>query len=656
MSDPQYRMEISLNVLEHLGINLYSNVPSVLSEIVANSWDADASELIVRFLPEESTIIIQDNGVGMTHAQVNERFLLIGYRRRDKQPGMTTKGRDPMGRKGIGKLSIFSIANEITVETVCGQKRSALCMKREDIREAIKQNKKYYLPKPLSTNDIDFEKGTRITLKGLKKRQTVSTVKALRTRLARRFSVIGPNYDFEVIVNDCEITPEDRGYYDKIQYIWTYGDTSSASPHCKKLENSEPRPSNIAEPSMTVSGWLGTVKESRQLKDSYGENLNRIAIFVRGKTAQEDILADFSERGIYASYLIGELRIDELDTDHEEDAATSSRQKIVEDDPRYLALKEFLINELKHIQNKWSELRLEAGVKSAREIPAVKKWIDDLPPQYSRKAKKWLGRINRINVDKIDERRQLTKHAILAFEFYKWNENIDRLKEITDENLDTVIRMFQELDGLEANLYGQIVQQRMAVIRTLQEKIDQKARERAIQKYIFDHLWLLDPSWERVEASERMETRVGKLFEKVDSGLSEEEQKGRIDIQYRKTAGQHVIIELKKPDRSVSVYDLAKQIEKYRNGMRKILNDMNTPLEPVEFVCLLGKPPTEYYNEGGKQTIKDILQAQDARYVHYDELLKNAFEAYRDYTEKGKVIDRLSEVIKAIDDYDDESR
>ena len=493
-------------------------------------------------------------------------------------------------------------------------------------------------------------------MKGLKKRQTVSTVEALRTRLARRFSVIGPNYDFEVIVNDRKITPEDRGYYDKIQYIWTYGDTSSASPHCKKLENSEPRPSDIAEPSMTVSGWLGTVKESRQLKDSYGENLNRIAIFVRGKTAQEDILADFSERGIYASYLIGELRIDDLDSDHEEDAATSSRQKIVEDDPRYLALKEFLINELKHIQNKWSELRLEAGVKSAREIPAVKKWIDDLPPQYSRKAKKWLGRINRINVDKIDERRQLTKHAILAFEFYKWNENIDRLKEITDENLDTVIRMFQELDGLEANLYGQIVQQRMAVIRTLEEKIDQKARERAIQQYIFDHLWLLDPSWERVEASERMETRVGKLFEKVDAGLSEEEQKGRIDIQYRKTAGQHVIIELKKPDRSVSVYDLAKQIEKYRNGMRKILNDLNTPLEPVEFVCLLGNPPTEYSNEGGKQTVKDTLQVQNARYVNYDELLKNAFEAYRDYTEKGKVIDRLSEVIKAIDDYDDEPR
>ncbi len=140
MSSPKYRMEISLDVLEHLGINLYSNVPSVLSEVVANSWDADARKVVVRFQQEENKIIIQDDGVGTTQDQINERFLLVGYRRRVEQPGKTTKGRDPMGRKGIGKLSIFSIANEITVETVCDQERSALCMKRADIREAIRQN------------------------------------------------------------------------------------------------------------------------------------------------------------------------------------------------------------------------------------------------------------------------------------------------------------------------------------------------------------------------------------------------------------------------------------------------------------------------------------------------------------------------------------
>ncbi len=32
-----YSMSLSLNVLNHLGINLYSNVPAVLSEVVANA-------------------------------------------------------------------------------------------------------------------------------------------------------------------------------------------------------------------------------------------------------------------------------------------------------------------------------------------------------------------------------------------------------------------------------------------------------------------------------------------------------------------------------------------------------------------------------------------------------------------------------------------
>ena len=40
-------MSISMNVLNHLGIGLYSNIPAVLSEIVANAWDADASEVQV---------------------------------------------------------------------------------------------------------------------------------------------------------------------------------------------------------------------------------------------------------------------------------------------------------------------------------------------------------------------------------------------------------------------------------------------------------------------------------------------------------------------------------------------------------------------------------------------------------------------------------
>lgn len=659
MTQSKYEMRLSLNVLEHLGINLYSNVPSVLSEVVANSWDADSTVVTVDFDKTTDTIVIQDDGIGMTADEVNDRFLTVGYRRRNNQPGKTPRGRDPMGRKGIGKLSLFSIAGQIDVETTKDGDASAFRMRLDKMREAIENEEGRYNPEPLDVSAIDFAHGTRITLTELKKKQTISTTDGLRKRLARRFSIIGPENDFEIEVNGQAITPSDRGYFDKIRYLWTYGDQKGVETLCGNAESIVDRTENAASSEIVITGWLGTVTESSQLKDDLGENLNRIAIFVRGKMAQEDILAEFTERGVYASYLIGELHVDELDVDQgpgsirDDDAATSSRQKIVEDDPRYVAAKKVIGAELKHIQTAWAKLRSDEGAKKAMEIPAIAKWIEDLPKADKPRAKRWLGKINQITVDDPAERRQLWKHSVLAFEFYRWNENLDKLDDIDDQNIAGALQLFSELDSLEANLYGQIIQQRVEVIRTLQTKVNENALEKVIQSYLFDHLWLLDPAWERVEASEHMEKRVETLFETVNKTLTPEERKGRLDIQYRKTAGKHVIVELKRPKVKVSVHDLASQVGRYRSGMKKILRDNGVPDEPIEIICVLGSPPTEWEDGAdGKEIVENTLDVQGARYVNYDNLLESAFQAYSDYTKHKKSVDRLSQIIGEINDYD----
>lgn len=36
------KLTLDLRVLDHLGLKLYSNAAAVLSEAVANAWDADA--------------------------------------------------------------------------------------------------------------------------------------------------------------------------------------------------------------------------------------------------------------------------------------------------------------------------------------------------------------------------------------------------------------------------------------------------------------------------------------------------------------------------------------------------------------------------------------------------------------------------------------
>src|SRR4051794_35852673 len=105
MAKPKYEMTLSLSVIDHLGFNLYSSTPAVLSEVVANAWDADAEAVEISFAKDKITIA--DNGQGMNLSQLNDRFLSVGYRRRDHQPVITSKHkRHVMGRKGIGKLSL----------------------------------------------------------------------------------------------------------------------------------------------------------------------------------------------------------------------------------------------------------------------------------------------------------------------------------------------------------------------------------------------------------------------------------------------------------------------------------------------------------------------------------------------------------------------
>ena len=51
-------------------------------------------------------------------------------------------------------------------------------------------------------------------------------------------------------------------------------------------------------------------------------------------------------RGFYTKYLIGEIHADFLDTDHLDDIATTSRQEIIKDNPRYEELKAWMKKEI----------------------------------------------------------------------------------------------------------------------------------------------------------------------------------------------------------------------------------------------------------------------------------------------------------------------
>lgn len=659
MQQRELVMTISLNALEHLGINLYSNIPAVLSEIVANAWDADAHNVKITINKAEETITIEDDGTGMDRDGVIDRFLTVGFRRRDELGKETPEGRKPMGRKGIGKLSIFSIAKIADVYTKEGKIKTAFKMDREVIRKAIagKANN-IYKPQELSEWPADLKRGTRIVLSGLSKNLSGMTVEGLKRRVARRFSVIGAKFGFVVEVNGSTIGPEDRGYHNAIEYLWFYGDQGEFVKLCKHLNRpAESRFSSITgeltKSGISLSGWIGTVSSPSQLKDEEGDNLNRLAVFMRGKMAQEDMLDEFGQKEIYADYIIGELHCEELDTDLQGDIATSSRQALKQDDPRFEALRKVVLSELRYIANRWSDWRRSDGAKVAMSVPAVSNWLGNLQGDTKKKAERWIGRLNTIRSQDDNDKKEILKASILAFESYRRKEELDRLEDIKDESLDQILQIFQSIDDLELSYYGQIVSLRVGVIKTLQDKLKQNDKELVLRDYIFDHLWLLDPAWERTKGTEHAETLVNKFLKQDTAALKGAEKKARIDIGYRASSGKHVIVELKRASAAIHVDDLMKQVRKYRDGVKRILEKTAYKNWPIEIICLLGTPPPEWKDATGTgpKGVQESLHTVDARIVFYDDLLTNAQQAYADYLEEHIKVDKLWEVFKAIDDF-----
>lgn len=648
-----YQMSISLNVLNHLGIGLYSNIPAVLSEVVANAWDADADTVTIDIDAVRGQIVVYDDGKGMTRDDINDKYLNVGYQKRSLESVTTAKGRHLMGRKGIGKLSVFSIADTVDVFTVKDGKRNALSMDGRNIKAQIQDDPAgNYYPDVLDTSTIDFDKGTKIVLRNLRKR-IVTTEGFLRRRLAKRFSVIGARHDFRVVIDGAEVTAADRDYYGKIEFVWYFGDLDDGfyqtrpdgsrglRENIKKAVPLDPVVNDAA--GYTVRGWISTVDEQKNID----EDNNTIIIFAHGKLIQEDLLKDLKEAGIYAAYLIGEIEADFMDADDKEDIVTSGRQFVKEDDERYDELKKFVRNVLKKIQNEWSDLRRTIGVEKALTQPIIQQWYQKLGPDTRRSAEKLFGKIESLRISDPVAKRELYKASLLAFEKMALKDSLSLLDAVESrQDFELIARLFAGIDEIEAVHYYQIARGRLEVVKEFQ-RILPVGKERLLQRHIFDHLWLLDPSWERAASNPRIEQAVTKEFDDIDAKLTPEEKEGRIDIRYRTAAGKHIIIELKKYDRPVTVVALLEQLMKYRSALEKCLTT-KFPSEShvIESICILGSPPEP--RDRPQENIA-LLRQINARFITYDELIVQTLNSYQEYLERES---KVSELIKLLDDLD----
>jgi hypothetical protein len=107
---------VDRRIVNILSQSTYDNFPKALKELITNSYDADAKKVNITINLKSETIIIEDNGKGMSETDF-EFYLRIAGQSRTKTNNTTSSGRKIIGQFGIGFLSIFPFFKNYTIET-----------------------------------------------------------------------------------------------------------------------------------------------------------------------------------------------------------------------------------------------------------------------------------------------------------------------------------------------------------------------------------------------------------------------------------------------------------------------------------------------------------------------------------------------------------
>lgn len=444
-----FQFEFSLEILNHLGRGLYRSFATVVAEAISNAWDAEATE--VNILIEKDRLIVEDNGKGMNDNDFRKRFLNIGYSRRSDLENKSK--RNVIGRKGIGKLAMLSISEEVTILSkkenfnITGGK-----IDNSKLDEGIEKNKKYSLEKLSSTDIENFtntEHGTKIIFEKFKTHMNSEDI--IRKYLATQFNFIfslNENDSFIIKVNNTAVSSDDlKELNENTQFLWLFGGYDSdikkrfinLAPPGEKVEQGKV----ILDTNFTfngekilISGFIASVKISSNLvlRGSGGDFRVGLNLFTNGRLRQKDLIEDIATKGLAEEYLYGEIHVDSFEDD-KIDRFTSSREGIIKDDPLFQEFIKKLKSILAVVIKDWSPWRREIKEDWDLDHGSTPKYLAKIEQSKNEREKDFKKKID----EKIND--EETKRRLK-----------DKLKELSDKN--TVI--YQDLFILE-NLFREYI-------------------------------------------------------------------------------------------------------------------------------------------------------------------------------------------------------
>jgi Histidine kinase-, DNA gyrase B-, and HSP90-like ATPase len=574
-----YVLRISRLTIDKLGVKLYDKVSAAVAELIANSYDADATEVEVQLplgtelatkdkktkepVDKGFEIIVKDNGHGMTPTEARQFYLEVGRDRRGypEQGGTSReKHRPVMGRKGIGKLAPFGICRVIEVISAGGGPVDGKgYLVTHFFLEFDKIVQDTDAPVPLEVGDKDETyadaRGTTIRLtKFLPKR--VPDADTFHRQLATRFALAAT--DFEIKVTDTKQSPPTASTVEQFQVAVSEATKVDVSSHPVPAEDGEKLP---------VTGWLAMAKEAYKNEEGAG-----VRIYARGKivatTRDFEQPAGFTGEFTMRSYLVGEIHADWLDEDDGEDLIRTDRQSILWDSERGQALKDWGGEIIKQIAKASSKPRRERKSKLFMEQANIKQRAED---RYGDEAvvavAVELGDIIGAFAaeDELADPEYVDDLAEVVLTVAPHQALVSAFKEIShqeDATMDQLLTLFGKTRVAEMASYSQIAAQRVRSVKELQEIINKPGVEEAdLQQLIASAPWLIHPDWSLITENQQLKTFRDQftLFWKKKYGEDLEVaisfEKKRPDFTLVHHGRQLHIVEIKTPGHKFSAAD-----------------------------------------------------------------------------------------------------
>ncbi len=353
----EYKINIDPRILELLGPSLYTNIYYVLAELIANAYDADASNVYV--IQRKDRIIVEDDGTGMSYKDGDIlKYLDVAVETRTtKQDSYTSvKKRRKIGRKGVGKLAALSVSQDVLVMTIKDGEKSGFVLSRHV--------EKSHLLEGIDDDDIGFEfvteKGTSIVMTnpqyGMHK-----TVAAIKNNLLKIFPLVDSDFRVHVVTDEEEYVIESfdkeiiQGLAsliilgDEFRHLSEYFDPGIENIP-KEIMNKllkveapigrsvtmKNKAGKQGEYDLEIKGWIGAYRTTRDRKKYTGDFPdNFISLIANSKLGEYNILPNVGKNKLVEVYVVGQLHVDLLEETELPDIALSNRQGYKTDDPRY---------------------------------------------------------------------------------------------------------------------------------------------------------------------------------------------------------------------------------------------------------------------------------------------------------------------------------